>query len=44
MGGEGIMKKNQIAITLGIMCLILSFCIMVQLNTIKDATKTARKK
>lgn len=38
------MKKKQISITLGIMCFILSFCIMIQLNTIKDATKTARKR
>lgn len=38
------MDKKQIAITLGIMCLILTFCIMIQLHTIEDATKTARKK
>lgn len=38
------MNKKQIAITLGIMCLILTFCVMVQLNTIEDATNTARKK
>ena len=36
-------NKKQIAITLGIMCLILTFSIMIQLNTIKEATNTARK-
>lgn len=34
------MKKNQIAITLGIMCCILTLGIMIQLNTIEDATST----
>jgi len=34
------MKKKQIAITLGVMCIILTYGIMVQLNTIEDATKT----
>lgn len=34
------MKKWQIAITLGIMCLVLVFCIMIQLNTIENATNT----
>lgn len=34
------MNKKQVAITLGVMCLILVFCIMVQLNTIEDATNT----
>lgn len=34
------MNKKQVAITLGIMCLLLVFCIMVQLNTIEDATNT----
>lgn len=34
------MSKKQVAITLGIMCLILTFCIMIQLNTIEDATNT----
>lgn len=41
---EVLVKKRQVAITLGIMCIILTFCIMVQLNTIEDATNTARKK
>lgn len=34
------MNKKQIAVTLGIMCLVLVFCVMVQLNTIEEATKT----
>ncbi len=34
------MNKKQIAITLGIMCLVLTLGIMIQLNTIEDATKT----
>ncbi len=34
------MNKKQVAITLGIMCLVLVFCIMVQLNTIEEATNT----
>lgn len=34
------MNKKQVAVTLGIMCLLLVFCIMVQLNTIEDATNT----
>lgn len=34
------MKKKQIAITLGIMCFILTFGIMLQLNTIKEAVAT----
>lgn len=33
------MKKNQIAIILGIMCLILTFAIFVQTKTIDEATK-----
>jgi len=32
-------KKYQIAITIGIMCVLLSGAIVVQLNTIKEATK-----
>ena len=34
------MKKNEIAITLGIMCLILTFLIAIQLKTIKNASTT----
>lgn len=34
------MNKKQVAITLGIMCFILTSAIIVQLNTIQDATKT----
>ena len=34
------MKKKQIAITLGIMCFILTLSIMIQLNTIEDAVST----
>lgn len=34
------MKKKQVAITLGIMCFILTFGIMVQLHTIEEATNT----
>ncbi len=34
------MKKKQVAITLGVMCFILVFGIMLQLNTIKDAVST----
>lgn len=34
------MKKNQIAITLGIMCLILTFSIMVQLKTTQNSNST----
>ena len=32
-------KKYQIAITIGLMCMLLSIAIVVQLNTIKEATK-----
>ena len=32
-------KKYQIAITIGIMCILLATAIVVQLNTIKEATK-----
>ncbi len=34
------MNKKEIAITLGIMCLILVFGIMVQVNTIEEVTNT----
>ncbi len=34
------MKKKQIAITLGFMCFILTFGIMLQLNTMNEATST----
>lgn len=34
------MDKKQVAITLGIMCFILTFGIMLQLNTIKEAVST----
>ena len=34
------MNKKQVAITLGVMCFILTFGIMLQLNTIKDAVST----
>lgn len=34
------MNKKQVAITLGVMCLVLVFSIMVQLNTIEEATNT----
>ena len=34
------MKKNEIAITLGIMCVILTFLIAIQLKTIKNASIT----
>ncbi len=34
------MKTKQIAITLGIMCIILTFLIMIQLKTIKNASIT----
>lgn len=34
------MKKKQVAITLGVMCSILVFGIMLQLNTIKEAVST----
>lgn len=34
------MNKKQIAITLGIMCLVLTLGIMVQLNTVEDANNT----
>ena len=33
------MKKNQIAIILGIMCLLLTFAIFIQTKTIDEATK-----
>ena len=32
-------KKYQIAFTIGIMCILLSAAIVIQLNTIKEATK-----
>jgi len=35
------MKKKQIAITLGIMCFILTVAISVQLKTVKNSTSTA---
>ena len=38
--GKKVMNKKQIAITLGIMCLVLTCGIMIQLNTIKDAVQT----
>lgn len=31
------MKKGQVAITLGIMCMLLTLAIVIQINTIKDA-------
>lgn len=34
-------KKYQIAITIGIMCILLSAAIVIQLNTINEATKIA---
>ncbi len=34
------MNKKHVAITLGIMCFLLTLGIVVQLNTIKEATKT----
>lgn len=34
------MKKNQISITLGIMCLILTFAIMIQLKTTESTMST----
>ena len=34
------MNKKQIAITLGLMCLVLTLGIMIQLNTIEDANNT----
>ena len=34
------MNKKQVAITLGVMCFILTFGIMLQLNTLKDAVST----
>lgn len=34
------MKKKQIAITLGVMCFILTLGIVLQLNTINDAVQT----
>jgi len=37
------MKKKQIAITLGIMCFILTLGIVVQLNTIEEATTAVGK-
>lgn len=33
-------KKKQVAITLGIVCFVLTFGIMIQLNTIKDAIQS----
>lgn len=33
-------NKNQVAITLGIMCFILTFLIVLQVNTINNATQT----
>ena len=38
------MKKKQIAITIGIMCFILTLGIVLQINTIKDAVKTVGQK
>lgn len=38
------MDKKQISITLGVMCLILVFCVMVQINTMEDATNTVGKR
>jgi len=35
-----IVKKNQIAITLGVMCLILTVAILVQIRTIENTTTT----
>lgn len=35
------MNKKQVAITLGVMCFVLVFGIMIQLNTIEEATNTA---
>ena len=35
------MNKKQIAITLGIMCLILTMSIMIQVRTINNTNKTA---
>ncbi|MCI9365594.1 MAG: hypothetical protein HFJ54_03075 [Clostridia bacterium] len=32
-------NKSQIAVTIGIMCVLLTCSIIVQLNTIKEATK-----
>lgn len=38
------MNKKQISITLGVMCLILVFCVMVQINTMEDVTNTVGKR
>lgn len=35
------MKKNQIAITLGIMCFILTMCIAIQIRTVTNSNSTA---
>ena len=35
------MKKKQIAITLGIMCFVLTMCIAIQIRTVKNSTSTA---
>ena len=37
---EGKMNKKQIAITLGIMCFILTVAICIQLRTIENTTTT----
>ena len=37
------MRKKKVAITLGIMCLILTFGIMIQLNTTNKADQTAAR-
>jgi len=37
------MNKNKIAITLGIVCFILTIAICVQINTIKNANSTVAK-
>lgn len=37
------MNKNRIAIILGLMCLVLTIAICIQINTIEDANKTVGK-
>lgn len=37
------MNKNKIAIILGLMCLVLTIAICIQMNTIEDANKTVGK-
>ena len=34
------MKKNQVAITLGLVCIVLTIAIVVQMNTIKGTSST----